>query len=89
MSLIEQIESDLIAAMKARDQMTLDTLRLLRAAFKNEQIALGHTLANEEILKVLQRQIKQRTEAAQQYRQGERAAAAAKEDNEAKKRVKL
>lgn len=84
MTLIEQLEQDTVTAMKARDQMRLDTLRMLRAALKNEQIAIGHELAEAEVLKILNRQIKQRREAADHYRVGGRTEAALKEETEAR-----
>lgn len=83
MSLIAQIESDVTAALKAREQEKLDALRMVRAALKNEQIAVGHELADEEVCKVLGRLVKQRQEAAEQYRQGGRTEAADKEEREA------
>lgn len=79
----EQIESDLIVAMKAREQERLDALRLVKAALKNELIALGHELTEEESLKVLNRLMKQRKEAALEYRKVGKEETAVKEENEA------
>lgn len=84
MKLSEQIAHDLTTAMKDRQREKLDSLRMLSAALKNEQIALGHKLSDDEILKVINRQIKQRHEAAEQYRAGNRPESAAKEEAEAK-----
>lgn len=83
MSLTQQIESDVIVAMKAREQEKLDALRMVRAALKNEQIALRHELTDDEVQKVLRRLIKQRKEAAEQFRTGGRAETADKEEREA------
>lgn len=83
MALQEQITHDLTAAMKERQQEKLDSLRMLSAALKNEQIALGHELSDDEVLKVISRQIKQRREAADQYRIGGREESAQKEEAEA------
>lgn len=79
-----QIDADLTAAMKAREQETLDALRMVRAALQNEHIALGHDLADEEVTQVLRRLLKQRREAAGQYQAGGRTEAAAHEEREAK-----
>lgn len=84
MSLTSKITSDLMAAMKARDQERLDALRMVQAAFKNAQIDLGHELSDDEAIKVISRLIKQRREAAEQYRAGGRAELADKEAAEAK-----
>lgn len=84
MTIAAQIEQDIMVTMKAREQEKLDALRMVRAALKNEQIAVGHELADEAVHKVLGRLLKQRQEAAQQYRQGGRTEAADKEDREAK-----
>lgn len=84
MFLAERIEQDVITAMKAREQEKLDTLRMVRAALKNEQIALGHELNDAEVIKVLQRQIKQRKDAMEQYQAANRPEAAEKEQTEAR-----
>lgn len=84
MSLITQIESDITSAMKAREQEKLDALRMVRAAFQNEQIALGHELTEAEAHKVISRLIKQRRDSAEQYRAGDRTEQADKEEAEAK-----
>lgn len=50
MSLLQQLTSDMVSAMKNRDKETLNVVRMLKAAVQNEQIELGHDLsANEEI----------------------------------------
>ncbi len=82
MSLVEQVDQATTNAMKSRDQVRVDTLRMVRAAFKNEEIAVGHALSDDEAIKVLQRQIKQRTDAAEQYRTAGRTDAAEKEEAE-------
>lgn len=82
MSLIDQMNHDLTTALKNRDQEKLDTLRMLRAAIKNEEIALGRSLADEEVIKVLGRLTKQRNEAIEQYRRNGREETAQKEERE-------
>lgn len=78
--LIRQVQSDMIAAMKAREQVRLSTLRLLKAAFETEQAQKGHEkgMSDDEAIGIVQRLVKQRNEAAAAYRdagQLERSAA--------------
>ena len=83
MSLETQMEQDLIAAMKAQDGVRLSTLRLLKAALRNAAIEKRQEhLADADVLPILNRQIKQRREAIEAYRKGNRADLAAKEEAE-------
>ena len=71
-------------AMKAKDQITLSTLRLVNAAIKQQDIdvrASGNEdgIADSEILSLLQKMIKQRRESIRMYEEGGRADAAAQE----------
>ena len=71
-------------AMKAKDQTTLSTLRLVNAAIKQQDIdvrASGNEdgIADSEILSLLQKMIKQRRESIRMYEEGGRADAAAQE----------
>lgn len=77
-----QIKADLKTAMKARDAETKDTLRMLLSSFKNKTIELGRDLTEEDILGVLSTEAKRRREAAQAYREGDRAELADKEESE-------
>jgi len=76
------------AAMKARDQLRVDTLRGALAAFTNELVAKGRkpteALSDDEAIAVLKRLAKQRKEAAEQYEKGGRAELAEKESSELK-----
>lgn len=78
----DQINEDLVAAMKAKDEVSVSTLRLLAAAFKNKQIELGHELTDEEVLEVISRSAKQRKESIDAYSKGGREDLAAKEKAE-------
>ena len=76
MSLNDQLAEDLKQAMKARDTVRLRTLRLLRSAFKEKEIAerqggQAH-LSDDTYLAVLQKQAKQRRDAIEQYEQAGR-----------------
>lgn len=79
----QRIESDLKAAMKAQDRERTSSLRLLLADLKNERIKRGAEIDEAGFTAVVRRAIKQREEAAQQYRGGGRPELADKEDREA------
>ncbi len=84
MSLKAQIQSDLTAAMKARDAVTTSTLRMLRAAIGNAEVAGTEAieLTDEQTLDVLRAEAKKRAEAAKVYDDAGRAESAAKEQTE-------
>lgn len=82
MALLDQIESDLTASMKSGQTDRTAVLRLLKNSLKNEQIKLGHDLSDEEVLKVLQREAKQRRDSVEAYQQGGREELAASESAE-------
>lgn len=83
MSLSERIASDTKEAMKARDKSRVNALRMLRSALGNEQIQVGHELSEDEEIAVLRRQLKQREESAEAYREAGRAEQADSEAAEA------
>ncbi len=62
MSLLEQISDDMKTAMKEKSEQALSTLRMLKSALKNKQIELIRELNEEEILAVIQTQVKQLNE---------------------------
>lgn len=70
--LTERIRAELTEAMKARDAVRTSTLRLLQAAFKNEQIEKGHELSDEEAVAVVRRAVKQRQDSIEQFGKGGR-----------------
>jgi uncharacterized protein YqeY len=82
MSLRQKIEDDLKAAMKAREEARLSTLRLLKSAVKYREIELGKELDDAEVVVVVNSLTKQRRDAAEQYRAGGRPDAADKEEAE-------
>ena len=59
MHLAEQITTDIKTAMKAKDNATLSTLRMLLSAMKNKQIDLKRELSEDEVLAVVKSQVKQ------------------------------
>lgn len=69
MSVVDRVQADLVAAMKGRDQLALSVLRMLKSAL---QVALadkgrGGDLTEDDFISIVQRLIKQREEAAEQY----------------------
>ena len=65
MTLGERIQHDLRHAMKTGDKVRVSTLRLLRAALHNREIAKGGALAEPEVLEVIRLATKQRRETIQ------------------------
>lgn len=76
-----RLQTDLTAAMKARDEVTLSTIRMVRAAIMNAEVAgdVAVELTDEQSIAVLQSEAKKRVEAAEVYEQAGRAESAAKE----------
>jgi len=68
MSLLAKLTEDMKNSMRAGDADRTGMIRLLMSSLKNEQIKVGHELSDEEALKVLQRESKQRKDAAELYR---------------------
>lgn len=58
MSLFEQISNDVKTAMKAREEQTLSTLRMLSASLKNKKIELGKELEESDVLSVVKKEVK-------------------------------
>jgi uncharacterized protein YqeY len=92
MALKEQIQSDLTASMKARDQIRTDALRMLRAAIQRYEVDRtdakhpqhGQPIGDGDYITVLQREIKQRHDSIEAFRKGSREDLAAKEEAEIK-----
>ncbi|MEK6681552.1 MAG: GatB/YqeY domain-containing protein [Nitrospirota bacterium] len=86
MSLQEQLVNDMKEAMKARDEVKVSTIRMLRAAIKNKEIEKGGTsykLSDKEIIDVIITAIKQRKDSIEQFTKGNRNDLAEKEKKEA------
>ncbi len=82
MTLVEQVQQELMAAMKAKEELRLQVLRMLKAALHNRRIEKGTELDDPEGLAVVKSLIKQRREAAEEFRKGGRADRAAEEEKE-------
>ena len=74
MSLIEKIRSDMTDAMKAKNKLTVSTLRSVIAAVQQAEVAgsASSTLSDDEVLKVISAQAKRRVEAAEAFDAGNR-----------------
>lgn len=84
MMLTDQFQQDLKQAQLARDEIKVSTLRLLLSEIHNSEIAKGEELSDEDIISVIQREVKKRKEATASFRQGSREEAARKEETEQK-----
>jgi uncharacterized protein YqeY len=83
MSLKAQILEDIKQAMKARESSKLTTLRMLSAAVKQKEVDERVDLDDAAVLAIIEKQIKQRNEAAVQFEQGGRLDSAEAEKAEA------
>lgn len=81
----EQLQADLTTAMKAKDALTVSTLRMALAAVMNAEVAGKQqvTLTDDEVLAVLAAEARKRTESAEVYEAAGRTEMAAKERAEA------
>jgi uncharacterized protein YqeY len=84
MALLEQIQKDMVQAMKTRDEPRLGTVRMIKAALKKHEIDSMKPLDEATELQVMSTLIKQRREAADLYRKGNRPDLADKEEAELK-----
>ena len=79
-----QLRTDLTTAMKARDELRSATLRMTLSAITNEEVAgkVARELSDDEVLKVIGREVKKRKEAAEAFAGAGRAEQAAREEAE-------
>lgn len=82
MSLQETIQNQLIHATKEKNAIRVSTLRMLRAAMKNREVELQADLDDQEILRLIRTQIKQRKESIHQFKEGGRDDLVNKEEQE-------
>ena len=93
----QQVEQDLITAMKAKDQLTVEVLRGLKTRIQNEMTAArgrpeqsegsntgSKDLPENDIIALVKNEVKRRKESAETYKNGGRAELAEKESSEAK-----
>lgn len=82
MTLVERITTDIHEAQKARASTTVDALRLLQSALKNQKIELQRELTDEDALAVIRKEVKKRKEAEGMYHAAGREDLAATEARE-------
>jgi uncharacterized protein YqeY len=82
MALLDQIQKDMVAAMKAREEAKLETIRMVKSALKKHEIDSMKPLDEATELQILSMLIKQRKESAEMFRKGNRPELADKEEAE-------
>ena len=84
MSILDQVQKDMVVAMKAKDELRLTTVRMVKSALKKYEVDSMKPLTEQTEQQVMNTLIKQRKEAADLYRQGGRSELADKEEAEIK-----
>ena len=84
MTIVEKVEKDLVAALRAQETLKLSVLRMMKAALMNKKIELGKAVEDPEALAVLRTLAKQRRESVEAFRKGGRDDLADKEEAEIK-----
>ena len=84
MALLDRIQTDMVAAMRAKEEMKLNAIRMIKAALKKHEVDSMKPLDEGTELQILGTLIKQRREAADMFRKGDRAELADKEEAELK-----
>src|SRR5215468_8655658 len=79
MGLNDQIQKDMVEAMRSRDELRLSTLRMVKSAIKNKEIDKRAPLDDKEAQQVLATLIKQRRDSIEQFQKGGRQELADKE----------
>lgn len=82
MTISEQIARDFKEAMKAREELRLSCLRMLKTSLKNKQVEKGDELTDDEVQALIGSAIKKGKEAAEEFRKGGREELAQKEEKE-------
>lgn len=84
MAIVDDINRDITAAMKAKEAERLSALRMVKTALKLRETELPGSVDDAEAERVLNTLLKQRRDAAEQYRAAQREDLALKEENEAR-----
>ena len=83
MTLLTQIQDHVKDAMRAGDRLKLSTLRMLVAAIKQKEIDTRTELSDDDVISIIEKQMQQRLEAAEQYESAGRNELFEKESQEA------
>jgi len=84
MALLERIQTDMVAAMRAKEEIKLNAIRMIKTALKKHEVDSMKPLDEASEMQILNTLIKQRREAAEMFRKGDRAELAEKEEAELK-----
>jgi len=84
MPLLEQIQKDMVAAMKGREEQKLGAIRMIKAALKKHEVDSMKPLDEQTEIQILNMLVKQRRESADAFRNGGRLELAEKEEAELK-----
>jgi uncharacterized protein YqeY len=84
MALLDRIQIDMVAAMRAKEEMKLNAIRMIKTALKKHEVDSMKPLDEAAEMQILGTLIKQRREAAEMFRKGDRAELADKEEAELK-----
>ncbi|GKS57672.1 aspartyl-tRNA amidotransferase subunit B [Nitrospira sp.] len=82
MSLPDRLTQELQLAMKSKDQLRMDVIRMIKAAFQKREIELKKDLDDMEMSRIMTTLIKQRRESIDMYEKGQRADLAGRERQE-------
>lgn len=82
MSLQTTVEKDFLTAYKAKEDVKVAVLRMLKTAIKNAMVELRRDLNDDEVLDLIAKQVKQRKESIEQFTKGGRPELAAQEQLE-------
>ena len=82
MSLSDRLTEDLKLAMKSRDQLRVDVIRMIKAAVLNKEVELKRDLDDAEMSRVMTTLVKQRRESIEQFEKAQRTELVDKERKE-------
>jgi len=82
LSLHDRLTEDLKLAMKSRDQLRMDVIRMIKAAVLNKEVELKRDLDDAEMSRVMTALVKQRRESVEQFEKAQRTELAEKERKE-------
>ena len=82
MALQVDLDQEFKIALKAKNKLKVNTLRLLKSSIKNKEIELKKKLNDDEIIKVLRKELKKREESIKAYKKAKRLELVAQEEKE-------
>ncbi|GMA56142.1 hypothetical protein C7445_105194 [Alicyclobacillus sacchari] len=72
MGLLDRLNDDLKQAMKEKQKVRLSVIRMVKSAVKNREIELGHPLSDDDVVGVIQKEVKQRKDSLQAFQDANR-----------------